>query len=448
MVAAAPVALANTEPTIAWGTYHGGASSGYLFGLGALPDGSVCVLGGPTEFRDARISRFDAAGQLLWSFLYGGQGGWGRALTVVPGQSDFYVTGMTEADEGIATAGTHQTARSCFGHGAECGHEGFIARFDAAGNRVWGTYFGGPFHDSVDAAAADASGALYVCGETASLEGIATAGSHQSTWIDPGAFVASFEANGVLRWATYYAGSCDSIAVDAAGDAVYIAGSVSETANLATPGAHQEQPGGAFDAHLARFTGTGERVWATYYGGSDDDLGQKIRVDATGAVYVLGETHSSDAIATSGAFQDRPGGQQDLFLARFTADGERVWATYFGGADEERASSLAIGDEGGLYLAASTTSKGLATQDAPRPHPAGDFDAMVARFDGDGALRWATYYGGSGSDIAWVVDTGPGSSVYLGGYTGSTSGIATPGAYQDVSQSGQDAFIVKFLQDS
>ncbi|WAS96364.1 SBBP repeat-containing protein [Nannocystis punicea] len=451
LCAAASLAHAGTEPTIAWGTYYTGEhSSSYLHGLGALPDGSFMVLGGPNDsFHGERISRFDASGRPQWSLLYAGAGE-GRviALTIVPGQSDFYVAGETEADEGIATAGAHQSTRTCFGHGARCAADALVARFDDTGERQWGTYFGGPFDDRIVAAAADATGALHVCGETGSPSGIATPDGYQTTLVGEFAgFVAVFEPTGLLRWATYYDDSCSAIALDEPGDAVYVAGGT-EAGDLATPGAHQEAADDGRDAYLARFTGDGELVWSTYYGGPGDDLGEAVRVDADGAVYLLGTTDSATAIATAGAHQDRLGGSSDVFLVRFTAGGEREWATYFGGAEYDQAADLAVDDEGRLYLGATVMSDDLATPNAPRRHVAGGRDALVARFDGTGALEWATYYGGENDDYVSALALSPDGSVYLGGFTNSTTGIFTPGAYQEIGTTGPAAYIVRLLQGS
>lgn len=63
--------------------------------------------------------------------------------------------------------------------------DGFLARFDGGGNRTYGSYYGGTGIDIFMASAIDQQGYLYLVGNTNSIEGIATEGSHMNTY--PGA---------------------------------------------------------------------------------------------------------------------------------------------------------------------------------------------------------------------------------------------------------------------
>jgi len=74
------------------------------------------------------------------------------------------------------------------------------------------------------------------------------------------------------------------------------------------------------------------RLWATYYGGLDYDVGNDCKVDPNGFVYLTGETSSTHNIATSGAFQINFAGSSDAFLSKFDQDGQRQWGTYYGGS--------------------------------------------------------------------------------------------------------------------
>jgi hypothetical protein len=58
-------------------------------------------------------------------------------------------------------------------------------------------------------------------------------------------------------------------------------------------------------------------AYSTFLGGSSDDLGFGIAVDATGAVYVTGLTASGDFPKTAGAFDESHNGSADAFIAKF-----------------------------------------------------------------------------------------------------------------------------------
>ncbi|HMC98087.1 MAG TPA: SBBP repeat-containing protein, partial [Flavobacteriales bacterium] len=118
-----------------------------------------------------------------------------------------------------------------------------------------------------------------------------------------------------LNWSTYYGGSDhdfgEATAVDAAGN-VYVAGSTLSDAAIAS-GGHQNDQAGSYDAFLAKFDASGTRLWATYYGGPNDDFGYSCAVDADGNVYLAGQTFSSSAI-TSGGHQAAYGLAGDAYL--------------------------------------------------------------------------------------------------------------------------------------
>jgi hypothetical protein len=78
--------------------------------------------------------------------------------------------------------------------------------------------------------------------------------------------------------------------------------------------------GGSTDAFVASVNATGSALaYATYLGGSSDDNGHAIAVDAAGSAYVTGYTESSDfptaAPPGQSPFQAAPGGEYDAFVA-------------------------------------------------------------------------------------------------------------------------------------
>ena len=79
--------------------------------------------------------------------------------------------------------------------------------------------------------------------------------------------------------------------------------------------------------------------WGTFYSGSgwlDWNDGFDIVTDDNLNVYVVGETESPDNITTPGSFQPiYGGGDCDGYLLKFDRAGNRIWATYYGGASSD-----------------------------------------------------------------------------------------------------------------
>lgn len=261
-------------------------------------------------------------------------------------------------------------------------------------------------------------------------------------------------------WGTFYGGSNtdqgDNCALDGNGN-IYLSGGSYSTGNIATTGGHQTVVGGGADAYLAKFNaGTGQRIWATYYGGSANDWGFYCAVDGGGNVYLSGRTHGSANLATSGAHQPAyGGGDSDAFLVKFNSNGQRQWGTYFGGSGADGGAGLSIDENENVYCIGWTNSIGLSGAISPnvvhQSEYGGVSDGFVVKFDPAGLRQWSTYYGGTG----WEQGLGcaaTGAYVYLAGATQSTSSIAgaispfTPhqSTYGGGNSNGGDAFLVKF----
>jgi hypothetical protein len=258
-----------------------------------------------------------------------------------------------------------------------------------------------------------------------------------------------------LLWASYYGATTGAdvgygIAVDAS-DNVYVTGSTGSATQIATVGAYQVTLSTASDAFVAKFNPSGSSLlWGTYYGGNSNDQGRHIALDASNNVYICGMTVSTSGIATAGAYQTTYGGNaDDAFIAEFNSTGTSLlWGTYYGGAGDEYATSLALDASNNVYLTGITTSATqITTAGAYKTVYTGGVNGnvFVAKFNSTGsALLWGTYYGGSGSDIGYGIALDASKNVYVTGSTTSTTGIATAGAYQTILAGAGNAFIAKF----
>src|SRR5690606_11835473 len=87
---------------------------------------------------------------------------------------------------------------------------------------------------------------------------------------------------------------------------------------------------GISEGFLAKFSHTGLLLWATYYGGNDDDYIGGVATDATGNPSIHGWTESYNGIASLGSHKPtKPGVGTYTFLARFNSSGVRQWGTYY-----------------------------------------------------------------------------------------------------------------------
>jgi len=275
-------------------------------------------------------------------------------------------------------------------------------KFNSSGIRQWGTYYGGSGIDFGACCSIDATGNLYLSGQTTSSTSIAiaTAGAHQAIFgggpvSNNDAFLVKFNSSGVRQWGTYYGGNGNDFGYasnfDSAGN-IYLTGYTTDSNTgtvIATAGAHQTiNGGGIVDAFLVKFSSSGVRQWGTFYGGSGDDYGTFCMMDGTGNVYLAGQTSTSTGtiIVTNGSHQPiHGGGTNDGFLVEFNASGTRQYGTYYGGNFSEAVSACHIDSFGNLYLSGSSNTVCSGTVICtPGSHQTafggGSNDAFMAKF--------------------------------------------------------------------
>ncbi len=320
-----------------------------------------------------------------------------------------------------------------------------IAKYDKTRTLVidpmleWGTYF-----DEQTAASGislDKNGNIFVVGSSGYLSNLATTGAFQTSigGFQEGIFLAKFNSNGALLWATYYGGDESNIGngvvTDRFGD-VYILGSTGSN-GLATSGSYQtintNYIKGGFDAILVKFNTNGNRLWATYFGGNNTNtLDGSIATDHSGNIYITGGTASTSGIATVGAYQTSIGtSMQNAYLAKFNRGGKILWATYFGGNGSDFGFGVATDSTENVFISGNTTStSGIATVGAYQTILDGGYDAFLAKFDSSGKRIWGTYFGGSGQEESGRMAIDRFGNVYISGFTNSSSRIATSGAFR------------------
>jgi Beta-propeller repeat len=99
-------------------------------------------------------------------------------------------------------------------------------------------------------------------------------------------------------------------------------------------------------------------VYSTYFGGTDGDSSVNgIALDGAGFIYIIGTTRATDLPLTTSAYAGTKFGSQDAFLAELDRNStSMVYSTYMGGESADEGRSIAVGTNGKVYFAVSTTS--------------------------------------------------------------------------------------------
>jgi len=165
-------------------------------------------------------------------------------------------------------------------------------------------------------------------------------------------------------------------------------------------------------------------VYSTFLGGSGNDMGKAIAVDASGSAYVAGQTFSSDFPTTAGAFKTTYGGAGDAFVAKVNPGGTGLqYSTYLGGSGTDNAEGIAVDINGNAYVTGQPYSTDFPTVVPIQAVNGGnqDSDAFVTEINSSGsALVYSTYLGGSSVDWGEAIAVDLAGNTYVTGATKST----------------------------
>ena len=133
-----------------------------------------------------------------------------------------------------------------------------------------------------------------------------------------------------------------------------------------------------------------------------------------------------------------------------------IYAGFIGGAGDDRANGIAVDSDGAAYVTGETASDQTTFPDTTGSFDRtqnGGVDAFVAKVKADGTgLVFATFIGGDGDDRGNAIALEQGCApcaVYITGETDSdeTTFPVTTGAFNETSNGGIDAFVVKVKED-
>jgi hypothetical protein len=292
------------------------------------------------------LTKYDADGNVLWAKSAGGPA-WqledcdeGTSV-VVDASGNVFLTGYFESQTIIFGPDTLTNA----GYSVI-----FLVKYDANGNVLWAKSSGETDNGFAISLAGDAFGNTYVTGEF--IGPIITFGS--DTLINPSnernVFLVKYDTGRSVLWAKNTGGTSDnlasSVAVDTSGNA-YLTGCFK--GSTITFGSDTLTNDGLFDIFLAKYDAGGNVLWAKSAGGTSNDFGNSVSVDAFGDAYLTGQ-FSSSAI-TFGNYTLTNAGGGDIFLAIYNNNGNVLWATSAGGTSDEDGQSVAVDASGDAFVA-------------------------------------------------------------------------------------------------
>jgi hypothetical protein len=253
------------------------------------------------------------------------------------------------------------------------GNDIFLAKYDANGVHQWSKRFGGSSSDTGYGVAADGSDAVIVAGTflgTADFGGgdLVSVGSSDI-------FVAKYDASGVHQWSKGFGSTTAdggfAVAANTSGSVV-ITGYFTGTADF--QGGPLVNAGGN-DVFVARYDASGAHQWSQRFGSTSNDIGFGVALDSYGNTVVTG--HFTGTVDFGGG-NLVSSGPNDVFLAKYSANGLHQWSSGFGGSSGDAGYGVAInasedvGITGDFQSTANFGGSNLVS--------AGGYDVYIAEF--------------------------------------------------------------------
>ena len=450
------------DPVLSFATFLGGAGDDQAFGVAVDRTGAIYVAGqtASIDFPTAKplrskllggydvfVAKYNPSGTALEYSTYIGGNGVDRAFCLsADADGNAIIAGVTFSTN-FPVVSAFQPS---FGGGDR---DGFVLKLNPSGTEiVFSTYLGGGGSDELASAAIDSSGNVCVGGHTSSTNFPifnAYQGSNKGKF---DAVVGKFDAKGVLAFSTYLGGSGPydcvvGIATDAS-DNILVTGYTSSP-DFPTVRPIQAKPAGGYDVFVSRFNPKGtELQFSSWLGGSADDVGRSIAVDKSGAVYVSGDTFSTNFPMVK-PYRKTSAGKRDVFVAKLDLQIPQIaYSTYFGGSGEELAS-LAVDPSGCVYLVGLTTSRDLPTvKPIQAAFGGGEWDAFVVKMNATGSgLEFASYLGGSGNDQGASIALDDAGNIYIAGASASPNFLTRQPVQGKYGGGNYDAFVAKITSD-
>jgi Beta-propeller repeat len=416
-------AHAQTDPGVGWvRNYSSGHEPEFAFAYATAVDGfgDVYVTGssyGSNGLPDYATIKYSSSGDTLWVQRYNGPGdNWDAATELVlDAAGNVYVTGHSYGPDDFdyvtikyGPAGTQEwvatydgparsedwpnalavdTSGNVYVTGWSGGAGTFFdyatIKYNASGVQQWAARYNGPGNtkDRARALGVDESGNVYVTGDSGEGSG------NFSDYL-----TVKYNSSGAQQWTARYDNSYDyatDLALDPAG-------------NVDVTG-YSLGFGTSYDYATLRYSPLGQQRWvARFHGGLADDLAYDLATDASGNVYVTGETVE-------------PGTGSEYGTVKYDATGAQQWVARYNGPvayASDRANAVAVDALGNVYVTGESEGSGTET------------DYATLKYDAQGVQQWLARYNGPGNtfDMAAALAVDASGSVYVTGRSAHVGG--------------------------
>lgn len=391
-----------------------------------------------------------------WATYHGDSLSDAAEAIVTDSLGNIFVAGTTSSLQMIASDSSYQSVYS----GGES--DAYLLKMNQHGLRHWSTYYGGTGTDKGLGICVDEYDFIYLTGSTNSTDSIGSSTAIQANLAGgTDGFVAKFNRLGELIWDTYIGGADEDVVTDCfvyKKQRLHIAGHTNSGSLIEDLGTTPSSiHSGGSDLFALSISSDGDLLNGNYFGGSGDELLSAIDADTLGNIAFSANTVGSNDLSFNGPYQSQPSGESDGYFFLTDSVYSVTWASYFGTANDDYLTDIAISDDGVFVYLSGYTSGNVDLSDttSAQETPGGSIDGFLAKFnqfDND----WFTYLGGTENDYISSIDLDSDSALFATGTSFSESGVVELetdsidgqlDTLNNIYAGGGDLFIAKYHTD-
>jgi hypothetical protein len=258
-------------------------------------------------------------------------------------------------------------------------------------------------------------------------------------------FIVKYDLDGNIVWAKNVGGNYHDFGNSITTDG---SGNIYITGSFGSPtivfGSYTLTSLGNFDVYIAKYDANGNVIWATRAGGTSQDESNSIALDSFGNVYIAGYFRNTPI--TFGAYTLTNNGYADMFVAKYSSAGNAVWAKSNGGGYfDDQASSVTTDVYGNIYVAIGFLSNFISVGTNTLTNAySGYNDIALVKYDSNGNPIWAKRIGGTSDEWPLSVSSDNTGHLYMTGYFSSSSIILDTDTLNNVGANTSDLFISKY----
>lgn len=184
-------------------------------------------------------------------------------------------------------------------------------------------------------------------------------------------------------------------------------------------------------------------VYGTCIGAGADERAPSLRRLPDGSILTVVQAEELSFRMTPGAYDTTYNGLTDAVVLKLDATlRQLLFATYLGGSGSELPAVVGVDANGDISVAGATNSPDFPIRNAYQQTLRGGMDLFVSRLTAQGnQLRWSTYIGGNSDEIATAGSVRQDGIVVLAGRTQSSNYPTTSAAYQRTYAGNWDVFM-------